>query len=51
MSNDKAPFSWEDPLLLDQQLTEEERMVQQSAHDYAQGKLMPSAMKPLIARS
>ena len=27
----KARFNWEDPLLLDQQLTEEERMVRDSA--------------------
>jgi len=28
-------FPWQDPLLLDQQLTEEERMVQQSAAQFA----------------
>ncbi|KMQ76919.1 hypothetical protein [Marinobacter subterrani] len=27
----QASFNWEDPLLLDQQLTEEERMVRDSA--------------------
>jgi glutaryl-CoA dehydrogenase len=37
----KAPFKWDDPLLLDQQLTEEERMVRDSAYAYAQDKLMP----------
>ena len=37
----KAVFKWDDPLLLDQQLTEEERMVRDSAHAYAQDKLMP----------
>ena len=36
-----APFSWSDPLLLDEQLHEEERMVQDAAHSYAQAKLMP----------
>jgi glutaryl-CoA dehydrogenase len=36
----KPVFSWEDPLLLDEQLTEEERMVRDSARAYAQGKLM-----------
>jgi glutaryl-CoA dehydrogenase len=36
-----AKFRWEDPLLLEQQLTEEERMVRDSARDYCQGKLMP----------
>ena len=29
-----APFNWEDPLLIDGQLTEEERMVRDSAHSY-----------------
>jgi glutaryl-CoA dehydrogenase len=37
----KASFNWEDPLLLDTQLTEEERMVRDAAAEYAQGKLMP----------
>ena len=32
-------FNWEDPLLLDQQLTEEERMIQKTARDYSQAKL------------
>ena len=27
-----AQFNWEDPLLLNQQLTEEERMVRDAAH-------------------
>jgi glutaryl-CoA dehydrogenase len=34
-------FSWDDPLLLVDQLTEEERMVQESARRYAQEKLAP----------
>ena len=37
----KASFQWEDPLLLDTQLTEEERMVRDAAAEYAQGRLMP----------
>jgi len=37
----KPKFVWEDPLLLDEQLTEEERMVRDTAHDYAQEKLLP----------
>ena len=32
----KASFNWEDPLLLDQQRTEEERMVRDSAQQFAQ---------------
>ena len=34
-------FDWEDPLLLDEQLTEDERMIRDTARDYAQEKLMP----------
>ena len=37
----KAKFVWEDPLLLDDQLSEDERMVRDTAHDYAQEKLLP----------
>jgi glutaryl-CoA dehydrogenase len=41
MASNRLVFNWENPLLLDTQLTEEERMVQASAHAYAQDKLMP----------
>ncbi|HEY3074132.1 MAG TPA: acyl-CoA dehydrogenase [Burkholderiales bacterium] len=41
----KAEFAWDDPLLLDQQLTQEERMVRDAAHDYAQGKLAPRVLE------
>ena len=41
----KAQFSWEDPFLLDQQLTEDERMVRDAAHDYCQGKLAPRVLE------
>jgi glutaryl-CoA dehydrogenase len=34
-------FKWDDPLLLDAELTDEERMVRETAHAYAQDKLMP----------
>ena len=37
----KPSFHWEDPLLLDSQLTEEESMIRDAAAEYAQGKLMP----------
>lgn len=36
-----AKFNWEDPFLLDQQLTEEERMVRDTTHGYAQDNLQP----------
>ncbi|GAA6131303.1 acyl-CoA dehydrogenase [Halopseudomonas sabulinigri] len=44
MAASKASFNWEDPLLLDQQLTEEERMVRDSARQYCQEKLMPRVL-------
>lgn len=34
-------FSWEDPLLLDEQLADDERMVQDSVRRYCQERLMP----------
>ncbi len=37
----RPSFNWEDPFDLDGQLTEEERMVRESAHQYCQEKLMP----------
>ncbi|HVE50620.1 MAG TPA: acyl-CoA dehydrogenase [Casimicrobiaceae bacterium] len=37
----KPHFHWEDPLLLDEQLSEDERMVRDTARRYAQDKLMP----------
>jgi len=40
-----APFSWDDPLFLEDQLTEEERMVRDTARDYAQDKLMPRILE------
>jgi glutaryl-CoA dehydrogenase len=36
-----ARFHWDDPLLFNEQLTEEERMVRDAAHAYAQDKLLP----------
>jgi glutaryl-CoA dehydrogenase len=38
---DDAPFNWQDPFLLEEQLTEEERMVRDTARQYAQNKLLP----------
>ncbi|HWA81255.1 MAG TPA: acyl-CoA dehydrogenase family protein, partial [Acetobacteraceae bacterium] len=40
-----APFAWDDPLRLDAQLTEEERQIRDSAHDYCQGKLFPRVLE------
>ena len=45
MSKDKAPFSWEDPFQLREQFSEEERLVLESARNYAQDKLLPRVQK------
>lgn len=37
----KPEFQWDDPLFLDAQLSEEERLVRDTARGYAQDKLMP----------
>ncbi|HLH87391.1 MAG TPA: acyl-CoA dehydrogenase [Xanthobacteraceae bacterium] len=39
-----AEFDWEDPLDLEGQLSEEERMVRDTARGYAQDKLMPRVL-------
>lgn len=41
----KTPFKWEDPLHLEEQLTEDERLVRDTAHDYAQEKLAPRILE------
>ncbi len=40
-SAERAAFVWDDPFLFDRQLTEDERMIAQTARDYAQDKLLP----------
>ena len=44
MTPTEAAFRWDDPLLLDAELTEEERLVRDSARDYAREKLMPRVL-------
>ena len=41
----KPVFNWQDPLLLDSLLSEEERMIRDSAHQYCQEKLMPRILE------
>ena len=38
-------FDWKDPLLLETQLTEDERMIRDAAHDYCQSKLMTRVLE------
>ncbi|CAA6603428.1 glutaryl-CoA dehydrogenase [Rhodospirillaceae bacterium LM-1] len=41
MSAPKSGFKWEDPFLFEDQLTEDERLIQDAARAYCQDKLMP----------
>jgi glutaryl-CoA dehydrogenase len=41
----KPQFQWDDPLRLEDQLSEEERMIRDAAHDYCQGQLMPRVLE------
>jgi len=41
----RAKFAWDDPLLLDQQLSEDERMVRDAARKYCQEKLAPRVLE------
>ncbi len=38
-------FSWDDPFFLDDQLTEDERMIRDAARDYAQASLQPRVVE------
>jgi glutaryl-CoA dehydrogenase len=41
MENLRPDFDWQDPLLIDELLSDEDRMIQQTARNYAQEKLLP----------
>ena len=41
VKSDKKEFNWRDPLDLDGQLSEEEKLIRDTAYDYAQGSLLP----------
>ena len=40
-----SPFVWDDPLLLEEQLTEDERMIQDTARQFAQERLMTRVLE------
>ena len=42
---EKVKFQWDDPFFFDHQLEEEERLVRDTARDYAQEKLMPRVLE------
>ncbi len=41
----KASFHWDDPLLLDRQLSDDERAVRDAAQAYAQDRLSPRVLE------
>src|SRR5262245_56709573 len=45
MASKTARFDWSDPLLLEQQLTEDERMVRDTARAYCRDKLAPRVLE------
>ena len=42
---DRTQFQWDDPFLFEEQLSEEERLVRDTAHDYGQERLMPRVLE------
>ena len=40
-SSAEQSFNWEDPLLLSEMLTEEERLIDSAAKDFCEGELLP----------
>jgi glutaryl-CoA dehydrogenase len=44
MKGKLAPFKWDDALLLDAQLTEDERAIRDAAHAFCQEKLLPRVL-------
>jgi glutaryl-CoA dehydrogenase len=45
MATASSSFQWDDPFLFEEQLSAEERMIRDAAHDYAQEKLQPRVIK------
>ena len=41
----RAEFHWDDPLLLEEQLSDEEKMLRDAAREYAQGSLAPRVLE------
>ena len=44
-SADKPAFAWDDPFLFEEQLTDDERLIQSTAREYAQDRLMPRILE------
>ena len=45
---DLGPFQWDDPLLLESELTEDERMIRDTARDFAAKELAPQIQKAYL---
>jgi len=45
MNKKLTSFNWQDPMSLDQQLSEEERMIRDTAHSYCQENLLPRVLE------
>ena len=41
----EGPFNWQDPLGLEEQLTDEERLIRDSAREFCQGNLLPRVLE------
>ena len=46
----KPVFDWKDPFLLDQQLSDEERMVRDTAHQFSRDVLLPRVVDGHVRR-
>ena len=46
----RTDFDWDDPFLLEEQLTEEERLIRDTARAYAQEKLLPRVIEAYARR-
>ena len=44
-SNTRTAFDWADPMLFNEQLTEEERLIRNTARDFSHDKLMPRVLE------
>jgi glutaryl-CoA dehydrogenase len=47
-ASSRTTFNWEDPFLLDDQLTNEERIIRETARTYAQEKLLPRIIEAYL---
>ena len=48
--NSWKSINWKDPFLLEQQLTDDQRLVRDTAHQFGQEKLLPGVGRPLEKR-